>query len=78
VPSDEIWVLKEVHRCDVESTVKSNRSDLQIGKKLGCRATSTYDHNFILNDLIINNKCLRANGILVSDGPLQKYSKMTI
>lgn len=78
IPQDEIWVLREVHRCDFESNFTSTRSDLKAGEMFNCNPGTTSDNRDIYYDFILNNKCLHAKGALISDGPLKKYSSWDI
>jgi hypothetical protein len=72
IPKDEIWILKEVHRCVPESSFTSNRKNLQTGGRFNCEPGVTSDNTYIHYDIILNNKCLRATGPLTSDSTLTR------
>lgn len=78
VPEDEIWILTELHRCDVDSDFKSSRMDLIKGKMLKCDVEHRGGSFPKYFDLIINNECTGLNGQLLSDGPLMRYSAWDI
>jgi hypothetical protein len=78
IPENEIWVVKELHECEINTDVKTTRNDLISGKVYGCKEGRTSENRSIFYEVIINSECYKLKGNLFSDGPLKKYSSWDI